>query len=70
MLFELIRSNTDYLYRRKCKKVLMAIIKNYLNIFNKFLIYVPNYITIVQLILEVDKHSKKIMNQDNPERQP
>ena len=44
----------------------MAIATNYLDVFNKFLIYVPSYLGVIQLILSVDRECKKIINKPNP----
>jgi hypothetical protein len=40
-------SNSEYLYKRKCKKIIMAIVQNYLDVFIKFMIYVPSYISLI-----------------------
>jgi hypothetical protein len=69
-LFQLLLSNLEYLHKRQLKQVVMAIIRNYLDVFSKFLIYVPNYVNVVKFILEIDQESKKIINTANPERQP
>ena len=46
----------------------MAAASNYLELFSKFLIYVPSYAAMVELILKVDYQSKQIMNCPHPER--
>ena len=50
------------------KKIVMAAASNYLELYGKFLIYVPSYAGMVELILKVDYESKQIINSPHPER--
>ena len=48
----------------------MAIVANYLDVFVKFLIYVPSFVSMISLALDIDSNSKKIINKEHPERDP
>jgi hypothetical protein len=66
VLFGLVGGNIEYLHKRRSKKIVMAVCKNYLDVFNKFVIYVPSYASVVIVILEIDRQSKTVINTANP----
>lgn len=47
----------------------MAIVANYVDVFTKFLIYVPSFVSMISMALEIDSNCKKIINKDHPERE-